>query len=98
MRTNAALRERQWVLSRLKISMLDELERHCEWLEAQPYHASYDRPFWLLSRNAHAGRIRRYVGVVFWSTGRGWRNRKNWRERLAAVRTEVQAYKRMESV
>ncbi|HEY1015984.1 MAG TPA: hypothetical protein VGE07_24965 [Herpetosiphonaceae bacterium] len=88
-------KERRWAHANgLTTAVLDEFQRFCEWLEQRPNHAAYplqvpnefDR---LISDDRKIARLRRYVRILFWASGYGWRKRKTWRERLAELRAEM---------
>lgn len=81
-------KERAWVHARMTRSKFADFIKLCYWLKEQPYHASYTMKFWSQRRDYEIARLRRYCRVVFWSTGHGWRLRKNWRERLQELALE----------
>lgn len=60
----------------------------CEWLDGRPRKAAYCNHY-LLTRTYRAQR--RYVHLVFFSRGWGWRLYSGWRERLVALENEIGA-------
>lgn len=70
---------------------LEQLQRLCEWLDSLPYKSAGSRdisskhpdlvcwldPKWSLKR--------KYVDVIFYSVGWGWRLRKDWRKRIDEI-------------
>ncbi|MFN3650057.1 MAG: hypothetical protein ACK47B_10805 [Armatimonadota bacterium] len=70
---------------------LDLWQELCEFLASRPRKCAYARfipnhlsP--LVSADAKSARAQ--VGLIFWSTGWGWRLRKNWQERLDTLRRD----------
>ena len=83
-----------------------DLRRFCEWLDSVPRKAVYpstltltavihklapcpeDTLYWL----GDAWKLeRKYADVIFYASGWGWRLRKQWRERLTQLETELLA-------
>lgn len=65
----------------------------CAWLEAQPYNASYrGLPHnYLLARAKRIADERRRLALIFWSTGHGWRLRKDYAASLDAEEQRLTA-------
>jgi len=76
------------------LDVLNDLEHLCEWLEQQPRKAGYVRVrgIWYVESGYVTLPAYKAVrdGVIFYSSGWGWRLRKDWRATLAAKRAQAQ--------
>ncbi len=76
------------VLDRVAI---EKLQRLCEWLDSLPYksagsrHISSKHPDLVCWLDPKWSLKRKYVDVIFYSVGWGWRLRKDWRKRLDEI-------------
>lgn len=80
----------------LNKKMISDLRRLCECVDCLYHSADYkecggekvvDTVYWL---HPPWEAYRQYADCIFYSSGRGWRLRKHWRERLTQLELELE--------